>query len=56
MCLVSVSGACREAGLVTYTKDEQHLGVCASSFGFLEAYVVCSQHGLPRPSIVLHKS
>lgn len=55
MCLVSVSGACREEGLVTYTKDMHRVGVCASSFGFLEAYVVCCQHGLPRPSIVSHK-
>ena len=54
VCLLSESGACRGTGLVTYMQDQQKLGVCAESFGFLEAHVICSQHGLPKLGSVSH--
>ena len=30
------------------TDKERKLGVCSLGFGFLEAYVVCNQLGLPK--------
>jgi hypothetical protein len=54
VCLLSENGVCRGTGLVTYVQDQRELGVCASSFGFLEAYVACSQHGLLKLKSVSH--
>ena len=48
MCLLQEIGDCRGAGLVTYVTDTHQLSVCGESFGFLEAHVVCSQHGMPK--------
>ena len=49
MCLDYVGGGyCSERGVVNYLKDGHRLGVCAASFAFLEAHVVCSQHGLSK--------
>ena len=48
VCLQTTQGGCGERGVVKYVQDENLLSVCASSFGFLEAYVACSQHSLPK--------
>ena len=50
MCLETEEGDCTAEGVVRYVKDQKTLSVCAASFGFLEAYVVCSQIGLSKIS------
>ena len=46
VCLRTRGGDCTDKGTVHFMKDGTLFGVCATSFGFFEAYVVCSQHGL----------
>ena len=54
VCLLTETGTCRGTGLVTHIQDQQKLGVCAESFEFLEAHVVCSQLGLSKLTSVSH--
>ena len=48
VCLLAETCACRGTGLVTHIQDQQKVGVCAESFEYLEAHVVCSQLGLSK--------
>ena len=49
MCLLTDLGDCGDNGVVQYlVEEDQMISVCSHSFGFLEAYVVCNQLGLPK--------
>ena len=54
VCLQNGQGGCAERGVVNYVIEGNLLDVCASLFGFLEAYVFCSQIGLPKLLNVTH--
>ena len=48
VCLLTDTGECGGNGVVQYlVEDGQEISVCSHSFGFLEAYAVCSKLGLP---------
>lgn len=49
VCLLTDTGDCGESGVVQYLiAEDQKITVCSTSFGFLEAYTMCSQLGLPK--------
>lgn len=51
MCLLSYKGNCEGSGIFHIILGDGLLQrVSARSFGFLEAYVVCLQHDLPKIS------
>ena len=55
MCLQTTGDDCTSEGAVRYVNDQNYMiSVCAISFGFLEAHLVCSQLGLPRISSISH--
>ena len=47
MCLVQRSKDCRTEGALSYVVNSELVGVCNTSFGYLEAHVACSTLGVP---------
>ena len=48
MCLLQQPDGCWETGVVTYVVHSRLVGVCAASFGYTEAFVICTELGYQR--------